>query len=386
MAASDQNVCRILDIRLRDSPTGRFATVTVAEGFKAEDIRRTLLAAIFCKRRVVPHPSSGATHDNASIPRPLSHETMDLTLDNTQETNKYRTPRISTSGSPHEDVITAHRTGNAIVVDREAAQEVSAVPEEYGPTEEPMSISSDSDPAEVQIPDDPLSPALSYLTLDDPRVDELAASPGGESRAQSSQHPSDEDVQHEVHPRAARCAVYGGNSELAESDSDSDNDNSSEAGVHPFQSARAVSVAGAESLATRVLHGTVAIEDAIAAASEDQRSHLQRAFAQAISSHVEDDEEEESRADNSSDDDDSEDSAPLGPDKTLSLRGKGMGLNTGVDDNRSTQAFQDDGYRVKLPKAREAKGRRLLIPPDETLPIVAVYMRGDVQFIDQRDR
>lgn len=46
----------------------------------------------------------------------------------------------------------------------------------------------------------------------------------------------------------------------------------------------------------------------------------------------------------------------------------------------------DPGICVVIPKAPYAKGRRIAIPPNPKLPIAAVYMRGDAQFIDQKRR
>lgn len=50
------------------------------------------------------------------------------------------------------------------------------------------------------------------------------------------------------------------------------------------------------------------------------------------------------------------------------------------------RAEAGDGHTVILPRPPRAKGRRFLIPSDAGLPMAALYMRGDVQFIVQGTR
>lgn len=55
-------------------------------------------------------------------------------------------------------------------------------------------------------------------------------------------------------------------------------------------------------------------------------------------------------------------------------------------DEHVQEPSQNDEWTVVVPKAPWAKGRRLLIPSNSRLPMAAVYMRGDVQFIHQHRR
>ncbi|KAI0676855.1 hypothetical protein C8Q78DRAFT_50626 [Trametes maxima] len=49
-----------------------------------------------------------------------------------------------------------------------------------------------------------------------------------------------------------------------------------------------------------------------------------------------------------------------------------------------TAQVNPDGHTVVIPKAEYARGRRLLAPKDQDLPLTTILMRGDVHFIDQR--
>lgn len=53
---------------------------------------------------------------------------------------------------------------------------------------------------------------------------------------------------------------------------------------------------------------------------------------------------------------------------------------------REKSPVRQPGFTINVPKAPYARGRRLLVPSDRNLPITAVYMRGDLQFIDQTQR
>ena len=52
----------------------------------------------------------------------------------------------------------------------------------------------------------------------------------------------------------------------------------------------------------------------------------------------------------------------------------------------SSSSSGNVGVTITLPKTTWAKGRRLLVPSSADLPIAAVYMRGDVQFMNQGRR
>lgn len=49
-------------------------------------------------------------------------------------------------------------------------------------------------------------------------------------------------------------------------------------------------------------------------------------------------------------------------------------------------SIPENTISATVPKALHAKGRRVIVPPDSALPVAAVYMRGDVQFVDQTER
>lgn len=52
----------------------------------------------------------------------------------------------------------------------------------------------------------------------------------------------------------------------------------------------------------------------------------------------------------------------------------------------ASPSIDSGSVSVTLPKPDHAKGRRLVVPADPSLPIAAVYMRGDCQFIHQETR
>ncbi|KAJ3551861.1 hypothetical protein NM688_g4467 [Phlebia brevispora] len=63
----------------------------------------------------------------------------------------------------------------------------------------------------------------------------------------------------------------------------------------------------------------------------------------------------------------------------------------GLDNRQPISAEPADGpdipgVTITVPKTSYAKGRRLLVPSDTTLPITTVYMRGDLEFINQTRR
>ncbi|KAH9943062.1 uncharacterized protein BXZ73DRAFT_74110 [Epithele typhae] len=65
------------------------------------------------------------------------------------------------------------------------------------------------------------------------------------------------------------------------------------------------------------------------------------------------------------------------------------GSNGTIDlssDDELGEAASNEGHLVVIPKADHARARRLLAPSDPDIPLIAVTMRGEVHFVDQRRR
>lgn len=156
---------RIVDICIRQSPIGRFGVISIAEGFVASDIRRQFMEGQMKHRLEGPSQSV-----------PSSDDIIDLTLEDSsseKSQDNRLSPTVGTRSSivigAEQDDFFAHAQdeqppGSNISV------HVSFDEEESMPGRtSPIIISSDSEDDGMQIPEEAegtLSPALSYLTLD----------------------------------------------------------------------------------------------------------------------------------------------------------------------------------------------------------------------------
>lgn len=61
-----------------------------------------------------------------------------------------------------------------------------------------------------------------------------------------------------------------------------------------------------------------------------------------------------------------------------------MGSDSDQDEPDSAGQENPTGHTVVIPKAGYARGRRLLAPRNQDLPLTTILMRGDAHFIDQR--
>lgn len=218
-----------------------------------------------------------------------------------------------------------------------------------------------------------VSPALSYLTLD---------------AQQDREDPPSAEV---CLPSAAVASQYTRDRSASSSDDSSSENSEDDRDLSELNHGRpllprAASVGGIESLATRLLHGTASVDDVMAGASEEHRRRMEGFLAQRSNPGVEAD---VTRKRNIVSSQDGPRRRGLGSNSQLSAKDRTV-VSASRDSSSNSRTLEgqddDDGYSVIVPKAPLAKGRRLFIPPDGELPITAVYMRGDVQFIDQRTR
>ncbi|KAI0692659.1 hypothetical protein BC835DRAFT_38860 [Cytidiella melzeri] len=259
---------------------------------------------------------------------------------------------------------------------------------EYNQTQEeemsgrasPILISSDSEGYHVEPAQnedgDTVSPALSYLTLDEhPRQD---APPEGDIEEQQV---AESSAMQATHP------VYA--SDDTESSEDDELD-SSDSSAQPAAVA-STALSGTDLLVQRLLDGDEA-SDVLKDVPAEQRSRVltflnMGALSQSTNRAAEQNSSESSDDVGSSDSDTDEPkdrrrpirSLPALPAVSRSGRARKSGIVTVSQDSHA----EDDGVRVLLPKPSHAKGRRILVPSDRRIPIAAVYIHGDLQFIDQ---
>ena len=244
------------------------------------------------------------------------------------------------------------------------------------------------------LPFDPVSPALSYLTIDDPPHDDGAPTSPEELRPAEQKN-----RQLTLTPQSSRQLS------LASYDSDSsderDHMENSPSLASEFEGAHAHLLC--EDLA--------AVKRHIRGASSDQRRYFQllSAHDKSIHSKFVDQSVEASaegyasQGDSSPDEEHSSSRRSSTSSQTLASSGierkpassrrkrKETGLvphfprplSTTVDGAPRTAAVSKS---VSVPKAPLTKARRALVPGDTSFPIVTVSMRFDVQFIDQTKR
>ncbi|GJE84667.1 hypothetical protein PsYK624_007430 [Phanerochaete sordida] len=180
---------------------------------------------------------------------------------------------------------------------------------------------------------------------------------------------------------------------LPSSDQDSGED-----GPHDFPSSRHAAIMASEDDATeRLLHGEItAVRTFLQDASAEQRQHMRHLSGHASSAaglsdrplrQEDSDSDSDLRVEQQSNARRHEQGMSRHPLRTRKGPTKGLS-GAAVPKPTSDRAVPGDsgGVSVTLPKAEHAKGRRLVVPADPSLPIAAVYMRGDCQFIHQGSR
>ena len=246
----------------------------------------------------------------------------------------------------------------------------------------PMIISSDSEkeaaPAVPNEVERSISPALSYLTLD-----EMA--PGTEAYSVA---------QPVVEPSQRRKWNYESESDENET-SDEDSSMDEEHNVHPLPLMRE-EPSEMDLIVGRLLAGEESrVEKILKDMPLEQRRRVQECMTSTVTSHSRgranaDSSCESDSSDSSSSEDESEDEPQIinrskkrRHSRNSIPRVSGREVSRTRTEATPSSMAEDDGITVILPKAHRARGRRLIVPQNRRLPIAAVYMRGDVQFIKQ---
>lgn len=223
------------------------------------------------------------------------------------------------------------------------------------------------------------SPALSYLSLDDQYTQDRRASeilPAASNSLSS--------VASQRKRRWSTSDSDSSSSDDGDAEEEGRNDDTRGSFLRP---SRAASVNEDSSLAMRLLNGTTSAENILAEASDDYRRRVLDFMVQTMTS-------PEGRTLNRRDHAATQIGTRQRPSEPKNQRSerdrphapKLPSSRVNSSGSQSSVAETDEGHRVVLPRAPLAKGRRLLIPSHPEVPITAVYMRGDVQFIDPASR
>lgn len=230
-----------------------------------------------------------------------------------------------------------------------------------------------------------VSPALSYLTLEEQRSEHGDPSDleVGADRAEG------EARQGTMSPYSRLCALPSSDQESGEDDR-----------YVPRSSRPAGFLVPQDDATERLLHGEItAVRTFVQGASLDQRQHMRLLSGHASSAGPSDrplrqedsDSDSELSTKGQSDVRRYEQNALRHPLRTRKGTSKDLS-GAAVPKPFSHRAIPNDrpddrgSVSVTLPKAEHAKGRRLMVPVGPSLPIAAVYMRGDIQFVHQGTR
>ncbi|KAI0092792.1 hypothetical protein BDY19DRAFT_507415 [Irpex rosettiformis] len=250
-----------------------------------------------------------------------------------------------------------------------------------------MVISSDSEEEAAPVLNEvevTISPALSYITLDD-------HAPGAVSTRGTAAQPIAEDLQ----PQRWNPYDLEG-SEGSDEDSSTDEDEGRS--VHPTPIIRE-EPSEMDLIVERLLAGEESRVDKILKDIPlEQRRRVQECLKSTgpsrsrrrVSNHSSSENESFDTSSSEEESSSSEDEPQVidRSKKRPHVRNRVPRANGRKISHQSAQASQslaaeDGGITVVLPKAHRARGRRLLVPQNRNLPIAAIYMRGDVQFIRQ---
>lgn len=281
------------------------------------------------------------------VPSQFSRHSTPATISSTPSSHALlNTPR---DGSPIQ-AVTQHDFDNEVI---DLVSDESDI--DIGEPEAP-NVDIPMNPPDIR--GEPLSPALSYLTIDDPRDD----------GAGILSIPKDEPVDHHIQNRDS----YSDSSDTSDDgESDDDDSNLDQHGPPCLSGA-----ASPDDLAQRLLYGPIDIVDDLLAqetgpcsvnvgsANNDQRNKNDGRTEDPASRRGHPKTRESATRRNCSESDTPQ--------------------STGHDRPRCQDAHA--GFTINLPKTPFAKGRRLLVSSDKAALMAAVYMRGDFQFIDRTKR
>jgi hypothetical protein len=413
------------DIQVRGSSHDRFAVVSVGEGFSASDIRRPFArngVSTPVDQKLPIADVRNPTISSSTVHMHFPNEAIDLTQEDSNDEGQNESHHVTSIPSAvdidkdSDSNSVTPGTRNRVPSDRKDVK--------YAPNVNQSSsiswivISSDDEPSQVnpelaQDQAEPtISPALSYLSLDD-NCEPLRAL-SARTRSLSLAEPSQQQD-------SQQTSYVDRESDATSTSSDDNQSDGSQVRPQPVHEPIA-GPSGMELLIQRLVEGGNA-DDVLEDASPEQRTRIQAFLTTNPSSGS------RSRVANGSDksrdqggvskeseyESDSGDTEPSADSDSQSrytrtksraaaktTKGSnGTGPPPIVTRRRAVQTPQivisssesdsevdvdqlnGDEMRVVLPKAPAARGRRLLVPRDKHVPIAAVYMRGDVQFIKQ---
>ena len=330
---------RILGIRLRSVGKSTTATVDITDDYAPTDLKRSLPWDVVasCRSSRTSTPSTSSTSSSA-----LTH------------------PNARWDGSPLDTAAESNRAHEAIGASDMGTYEAEILGPEI-PAEESLDMEHHS-----------VSPALSYLTIE------------GSGADVSLPLPKDEPTENDIR------AYYPYSASSDSSDSESHDDDSD-----PDQQDLPVShyptQPSSEDLAECLLHGPIEIVDDYLAQEVPLRdAHRWSAavgpLAGSTASHALRDKNDHHTND------------PASIRRHTTTHNLPIGKTARVikppesHNARSTARELSDNsdahgkFTISVPKTSYAKGRRLLVPSNKTALVTAVYMRGDLQFIDQTKR
>lgn len=236
----------------------------------------------------------------------------------------------------------------------------------------------------VEAADHTVSPALSYLTLEDP-PDDLTEALRPELSKREAQT-------YEV--RQQTTSPYSRLLALPSSDAESDGDLEITVGGAKNSTRSSIQVDAVDHL----LHANISdVKRYIKDTSDRQRQHLHSLSTQQTVLHSGEEGFSSDSDDSSKSDSEVAESLACsiaGPSRTRTTESRRdkrpdkvpcVGIEPDLHrKGTASSAVEGGAVTVTLPKSAFAKGRRLIVPADLASPISAIYMRGDVQFIDQR--
>lgn len=330
---------RILDVKIRVLGTKATATIDVADGYAASEIKQRL------------YGSSAPGTSRNSIPLPL-----------TASSRITSTPPLS-RGSP---------SGDPSITPIDAAPEAIDLVSDNSD----MDVSSDGDPIatdqqELSPPEGrcaaevPASPALSYVTIEDPDdIKPIIDAPP-------------DNPKNDGKPRHDPLAFLYMDPHGPSSDQESEDEDTPQTTTHvapPLPQPTPEEV-----LANSIFYGPIAAlpEDVLAQAEKYATASrvAQTSTSTRLNNPV--------FGGNTSNRRIARPQARVAED----LRNHSTARNRNSETNQARNNHQTPAEStICVPKADFAKGRRVLLPKNKALPMAAVYMRGDAQFIDQRRR
>lgn len=362
---------RITDIRIRRNPFTTSATVRVAAGYSAIDIERrvrglppissfAILEPESPKPRIPPYNVCGTDRPQPGVKsNMLVHDKLEPeTIDLTAEESDAELGTVATSFLQDE------------------AFSMESVDDPIAQTESVGHL------LRAQL--DPISPTLSYLTIDAIGGDEVE----GECDVQLD-HLSDNA--YNVYPAGrTEDEVQTSKSTV---DDEQGSPSSSDDEDHELVIVPAITQPKEDDLMQLFYAPIEQVKRCIRGAPDTQRHEYRRLsregrpFVHAYGKSRNRFEEDSSDSESTSS---SDDTNPVGSTRQSRRSAIDRDVSSGSPRvSASVTATGDDGsqtFSVCIPRANYVRARRLLVPGDATIPITTVGMRGDLQFIDQTER